>query len=93
MFVHMSIHKPHPDKESLLIDSMCRFGEVIKKQKGLQRVHQLKDEKTGALIGLAIWDSKEEWEAARPTMQEAIKDDPFEEWEPKPPDVFWLGEV
>ncbi len=64
MFVAIGIHRPYPEKEALLIDSMRRFGEVMKKQKGLRQVHQLRDERSGALVGLAIWDSKEDWEAA-----------------------------
>ena len=92
MFVHMSIHFPKKEYEQEMIDSMHRFGEAMKSQKGLQRVHTLKDEKTGQLIGLAIWDSKEQWTAAHPAMYEAVKGDDFELWEQKPPAVYHLSE-
>ncbi len=94
MFVSIGIHaKPKPGKEKLLIDSMHRFGAAMKTQRGLQRAHALHDSESGALIGLAIWDSKKDWENARPVMLEAIKDDPFEEWEDEPPEVYSLDEV
>ncbi|MCP4704387.1 MAG: hypothetical protein GY865_07235 [candidate division Zixibacteria bacterium] len=94
MFVHIGIHaKPKPGKENLLIESMHRFGTAMKTQPGLQQVHALQDSESGALLGLAIWDSKEAWEAARPIMLEAIKDDPFLEWEDEPPEVYHLDEV
>lgn len=93
MFVHLSIHHPRPGKEALLIDSMHRFGAAITSQPGLQQVHTLRDQKTGRLIGLAIWNTKEAWLAARPVMQEAVKDDDFDTWEEEPPEVYHLEVV
>ena len=72
---------------------MHRFGKSIEGQKGLIMVQTSKDEDTNRLIGLAIWDSKENWLAARPAMIDAVKDDPFEEWEIKPPEVYHLIKV
>ncbi|MFX1587871.1 MAG: hypothetical protein ACFFC1_06935 [Promethearchaeota archaeon] len=89
----MSIHYPKPEKEQLLIDSMHRFGKAMEGKKGLIAAHTTKDEDTGRLIGLAIWNSKENWFAARTAMIEAVKDDPFEEWEEKPPEVYHLLKV
>lgn len=93
MFVHMSIHYPKAGQEKFLIDSMHRFGAAIKGQPGNFDSHVLKDEKTGCLIGIAAWASKEQWQAARLAMIEAVKDDDFDAWEEKPPDVFHLNEV
>ena len=93
MFVHMSIHRPRPGKEDLLIDSMHRFGAAMKSQPGLQQAHTLREQRTGRLIGLAIWDSKENWFDARPAMTEAVKHDDFDAWEEEPPEVFHLVEV
>jgi len=55
--------------------------------------HTTKDEDKNHLIGLAIWDSKENWSAARPAMIEAVRDDPFEDWEIKPPEVYHLTKI
>ena len=93
MFIQLAIHRPHPGKEDLLIDSMHRFGAAIENQPGLREVHTLKDANSNALIGLAIWDSKEQMLAARPAMAEAIKDDDFDSWEEGPPEVFRLTKV
>lgn len=48
-------------------------------KEGFIMVQTLKDEDTKHLIGLAIWESKESWLAARPAMIEAVKDDTFDE--------------
>jgi len=94
MLIHIAIHHhPKPGQEQFLIDSMHRFGAAMQGQPGLQQVHTLKDRKTGALVGLAIWDSEEALMAARPVMAEAVKDDNFEEWEDQSPEVFVLDAV
>lgn len=72
---------------------MHRFGKAMEGKKGLIMAHTTKDEDKNQLIGLAIWNSKENWLAARPAMIEAVKDDPFEEWELKPPEVYHLTKV
>jgi len=89
----MSIHYPKPDKEQFLIDSMHRFGKAMEGKKGLIMAHTTKDEDTGKLVGLAVWESKEEWLAARPAMINAVKDDSFEELELKEPDIFHLNVI
>ncbi len=93
MFVHMSIHYPIPGKEDLILDSMRRYCEAMKDKPGLQRAHALRDVRTGKLVGLAIWDSKDNWSAAKPAMDESIKNDPFHEWEDVPPKVYHLEEM
>lgn len=55
--------------------------------------HTTKDEDTNRLIGLAVQESKDDWIAARPAMIEVVKDDPFEEWELKEPEVFHLNVI
>ncbi len=93
MFIHMSIHKPRPEKEQLLVSSMHRFGAAIVDHHGLRQVLTTKDDNTGLLVGIAIWDSKAAWEAAVPAMAAAVEDDPFDDWEEEPPQVFYLTPV
>ena len=92
MFVHMSIHHPRKEREELLVASMHRFGEAMKDSPGFREAHTLKDETTGCLVGLALWDSKTQWEKARPKMLAVVKDDDFDAWELRPPEVFHLHE-
>jgi hypothetical protein len=93
MFFHMAIHKHHPEAEAALIDSMRRFGEAMQKCDGLVNVFQLKDTKTGHLVGLAIWESKAHWEAAMPVCRPVIANDPFDDWEDEPPQTYEFEEV
>jgi heme-degrading monooxygenase HmoA len=91
MYIHMAIHRPHPDKEQLMLDSMRRFGTALKKHSGLHEVYQLKDEQSGALIGLAIWESEDAMQAAVSVARNAIKNDDHASWESNPPEVFHLN--
>jgi len=84
MIIFVSEHNPHPDKEGLLVDSMHRYCEAARKQKGLLDVYTLKDEKTGKLFGLAIWESEEDYQAARPALAKATEGDDFDSWEKEP---------
>jgi GAF domain-containing protein len=93
MFVHMSVHFPRPGKEPLIVESMRRFGAAMQGKPGHIQAHALKDEKTGRLIGLALWESREQWEAAMPDVHKVVEGDDFEAWEERPPEVFHLGEA
>jgi len=72
---------------------MHRFGKAMEGKEGLLMSQTSKDEELNRLIGLAIWESKESWLAARPAMIEAVKDDSFDDWELKPPEVYHLIKV
>ena len=93
MFIHMSLHYPIHGKETFIIESMKRYGAAMEGNPGHREAHILRDTKTGKLIGMAIWDTKEQWEAAYPTLEQAVRDDPFHEWEEMPPKVYHLEEV
>ena len=73
MFVTIGIHHPKPGKEQDILDTMARFGAAQLGKKGLITVFAWKDEETGALIGTALWDSKADYEAARPDMKKALE--------------------
>jgi hypothetical protein len=56
-------------------------------------VRTLEDAGQGVLVGLAIWESKEAWEASVHLAREAVADDPFDDWESEPVQGFRLTEV
>jgi quinol monooxygenase YgiN len=93
MIVHLAIHEPKPDRVDELIASMHRFAAAGRSQPGCREVHTLRDGDSGRLFGLAIWDSMEVFQAGVGAMREAVKDDPFPEWEDDPPEVYLLEEV
>lgn len=80
-YYHISVHHPKEGKTDTLIDSMHRFGAAIQNAPGLISVHTLRDTRSDALIGLAIWESLEAFQASVHLAREAVANDPFDEWE------------
>ena len=93
MLYHVSIHRPKPEHVQDVIDSMHRFGAAARLQDGLREVHTLKDRRSDALIGFAVWDSAEALGAARPALAAATEHDDFDAWESAPIEGFLLDEV
>ncbi len=78
MYVSVGIHHPKPGKEQAILETMMKFGNAQRGHKGLITVFAWKDDKTGALIGTALWDTKSDFEAARPEMSKALEGVDFE---------------
>lgn len=93
MFVRIGIHRPREGKEQILIDSMHRLGETMERQPGLQQVHALRDEKKGAIIGLAIWDDKGTFTAALSALLPVLEQADFDDWLTEPIEMYELEEV
>jgi heme-degrading monooxygenase HmoA len=93
MIVHLSIHTPKPEHVEDVAASMGRFGAAAAGQPGLREVHTLRDESSGKLVGLAIWESREAFEAGVISMRTAVEDDPFEDWEENESEVYLLEET
>jgi quinol monooxygenase YgiN len=93
MLYHVSIHRPKSEHQQAVIDSMHRFATAAMMQEGLVEVHTLKDRRSDALVGFAVWQSVEALEAARPALAAATEHDDFEAWEAAPIEGFLLDEV
>jgi hypothetical protein len=99
MHVTIGYHRPLPGSEHLVIDSMHRFGKAMIGKPGFRQAFVLQNKKRGELIGVAIWDSQDAMQAARPDLDKAIAGDDFDSWERESPhahdyDVVWTyGEL
>ena len=93
MLYHVSIHRPKPEHEQDVIDSMHRFGAAARTQEGLVEAHTLKDRRSDALVGLAVGESDEALDAARLALAAATEHDDFDLWDAAPIERFLLDEV
>lgn len=93
MYIQMSIHHPREGKEGLVVASMHRFQEAIRGSQGFRSADTFKDRKSGALVGVAVWDDWESMVAARSKMAESTKSDKFDEWEEDEMQTFQLDVV
>lgn len=92
MLYHLSIHRPKPEHEQDLIESMHRFGAAARTG-GAIEAHTFKDVRSDALVGLAIWHSEDDLAAARPALSAAVEGDDFDTWESAPVQLFMLHDV
>ncbi|MEN0129136.1 MAG: antibiotic biosynthesis monooxygenase [Brevundimonas sp.] len=79
-FAVVSVHTPHAEHRAAVIDSMQRYGRVAREQPGLVWTGVV-DDAGGRLVGIAIWESAEAADAARPALMAEVGDDPFTTWE------------
>lgn len=93
VYIVMSVHTPHEEHRAALIDSMHRFGAAIDGEPGLIGIHTMEDQRSGRLVGLAIFESPEDAVRLLPTANEAVADDDFETWEAADAEGFRLKEV
>ena len=72
---------------------MQRFASAGRTPPGLQEVHTMREEESGRLLGLAIWESREAFENGVAAMRAAVEDDPFLDWEIGRPEVYLFEDV
>lgn len=93
MFVNLSIHYPTAEYEADLIASMHRFGAAAAEAPGLLHAMTTKDERSGRLVGLMVWSSRQAWETGLDQSRKAVEGDDFDLWEEREPEGFLLNEV
>jgi heme-degrading monooxygenase HmoA len=90
MFTHMAIHHPKPEHVDDLLASMNRVDQAALGAPGLVQIGAWRDQGSDRLIGLAQWESEEDFQAAHDRIFAVVADDPFDVWCERPPEVFHL---
>jgi hypothetical protein len=90
MFVHLAIHYPKPEYAGDLLASMHRVDKAAQGAAGLVQIGAWRDERSGRLVGLAMWESAEDFQAAAERIFQVVENDPFDRWLERPPDIFHL---
>lgn len=90
MFVHLAVHYPKPEYADDLLASMQRVDKAAEGAPGLIQMGAWRDERSGRLVGLAIWESQDAFQAAAERIFQVVADDPFDLWFERQPDIFHL---
>ena len=94
MFIHLSIHMPNPGSEQAVLDSMNRVRLAALGTPGLMQIGPWVEDGGGRILGIAMWESREHWEAAIPTLfAMAEADDPDGLWHAAPPERILLEDA
>jgi hypothetical protein len=90
MFVHLAIHHPKPEHMDDLLASMHRVDKAAAGAPGLIQIGAWRDQGSDRLVGLALWESEDAFQAAAPRIFATVADDPFDEWSAQPPEILHL---
>jgi hypothetical protein len=90
MFVHLAIHHPKPEHAEDLLASMHRVDKAAQGAPGLIQIGAWRDQRSDRLVGLALWESAEAFEASAGRIFGVVADDPIDDWLQRAPDVFYL---
>jgi len=69
MYMAMGVNHPKPGMEKALLEVQDRFGKAQQGHRGLI----WKDEKSEVIIGITLWDTKADYDAARPDIDKALE--------------------
>jgi hypothetical protein len=90
-FVHLAVHYPKPEHAEDRLASMRGVDDAAQGAPGLISIGAWRDLRSGRVIGLALWESKEAFDAAIPGIFASLDDpDPDGEWDERPADSFHL---
>ena len=72
MYLIMGVHHPKPGMEKPLLEVQEKFGIAQRGHRGLISGFVWKDDATNVIIGIALWDTKADYDAARPDIDKAL---------------------
>jgi heme-degrading monooxygenase HmoA len=78
----MATAEPQSGRERELIERMKSFADLLRPMPGLVNVFVLREEETGALVGLSIWQDKESYDrgmekaSSQPSKSELTREPP-----------------
>ena len=72
MYEVTGVHHPKPGMEKALLEVQEKFGRAQQGHRGLISAFIWKDEKSEVIIGITLWDTKADYDDARPDMDKAL---------------------
>ena len=73
MYVVMGVHHPKPGLEKPLLEVQEKLGVAQRGHSRLISAFIWKDDQTDVIIGITLWDTKEDYNAARPDLDKALQ--------------------
>ena len=73
MYVVMGVHHPKAGMEKPLLELQEKFGVTQRGHHGLISAFIWKDDQTGVIIGITLWDTKDDYDAARLDLDKALQ--------------------
>ena len=78
MYVNLSVMRPNPGQDAATADSMQRFAAAARAQPGCIVCATFRDEDSGELYGLGIWESPQASADGSAACMSAVENDDFD---------------
>jgi quinol monooxygenase YgiN len=78
MYVNLSVMRPNTGQDAATVDSMHRFAAAARAQPGCVVCATFRDEQSGELYGLAVWESEQASADGSAACMSAVENDDFE---------------
>ncbi len=72
---------------------MHKLNDALRGTPGLQQVGAWREQTSGRIVALSIWQSGEAFQAAFARIGTVVADVPFDQWEERPRELFRAEEV
>ncbi len=92
-YLYLVIHYPKPEHVEDLLTEMRRLDETMRGTPGLLQIGPWREEQTGRIVALSLWESREAFAAAVGQIAAAVADVPFDDWEERPPEILQAEEI
>ena len=73
MYVVMGVHHPKAGMEKALLEVQEKFGVAQRGHPGLISAFIWKDDQTGTIVGITLWDTQADYDATRPDLDKALQ--------------------
>jgi heme-degrading monooxygenase HmoA len=90
MITHLAIHHPKPEYKADVLASMRRVDVAAAGHTGLIRINGWREIDGDRLVGISMWESMEDFQAAADEIFAIAGNDPWDLWEDVPVESMFL---
>lgn len=91
MFLFVAIHYPKPEHCDDVLRSMERVGDALRGAPGLLQIGPWKEEEGSRIVGLSIWESRDDFERALESFSAGVGD--RSSWEEHPAEEIFAEQA
>ncbi len=92
-YLSLAIHYPKPEHVDDLLAAMHQLNDALQGTPGLLQIGAWREESSGSIVAISIWESQERFQAALGQISAAVADAPFSEWEDRPRELLRAEEI
>ncbi len=92
-FLFLSIHYPKPEHRDDVLQSMERVGDALRGASGLLQIGPWQEEQGSRIVGVSIWESREDFNRALARFSAAGDTSSRDVWEERPAEEIFAEQA